>query len=52
LSAAGYISTKNRENAGNADFKNLDNDRAADTVFGRFFFRFSSSNGDGLLWKR
>ena len=49
---AGCISTKNRENAGNAEFKNLDNDWAADTVFGRFFFRFSSSNGDGLLWKR
>jgi hypothetical protein len=49
LSAAGCISTRNRENAGNAEFKNLVNDWAADVVFWRFFFLFSNSNGDGLL---
>ena len=52
MSAAGCISTRNRENAGNAEFKNLENDWAADTVFRRFLFLFLSLNGDGLLWKR
>jgi hypothetical protein len=49
LSAAGCISTKKRENAGSAEFKDLDKDRAADAVFWRFFFLLSSLNGDGLL---
>jgi hypothetical protein len=43
-----HFHQKSRE-AGNAEFKNLINDWAADVVFWRFFFLLSSSNGDGLL---
>jgi hypothetical protein len=34
------ISTRNRENAGNTEFKNLDNNWTADVVFWLFFFSF------------